>query len=67
MNKSNSEKYNVFIKFFREAHPSMKKEPQYSEGQKIWNTMKNDSEKLSQETAKLLPSRVGTFIRSLLF
>ena len=67
MDKSNSEKYNVFIKFFREAHPSMKKETQYSEGQKLWNTMKNDSEKLSHEIARLLPSRVGTFIRNLLF
>ena len=53
MDKSNSEKYNVFTKFFREAHPSMKKETQYSEGQKLWNTMKNDSEKLSHKIAKL--------------
>ena len=53
MDKSNSEKYNVFTKFFRKAHPSMKKETQYSEGQKLWNTMKNDSEKLSHEIAKL--------------
>ena len=52
MDKSNSEKY-VFIKFLREAHPSLKKETQYSEGQKLWNTMKNDSEKLSHEIAKL--------------
>ena len=41
------------MKFFREAHPSMKKETQYSEGQKLWNTMKNDSEKSSHEMAKL--------------
>ena len=53
MDQSNSEKYNVFIKFFRVAHPTMKKETQYSEGQKLWNTMKNDSEKLSHEIAKL--------------
>ena len=45
--------YDVFMKFFWEAHPSMKKETQYSEGQKLWNTMKNDSEKLSHEIAKL--------------
>ena len=50
MDKSNSEKY-VFIKFLREAHPSLKKETQYSEGQKVWNTMKNDLEKLSHEIA----------------
>ena len=31
----------------------MKKETQYSEGQKLWNTMKNDSEKLSHKIAKL--------------
>ena len=37
-----SETYNVFIKFFSEAHLSMKKETQYSEGQKLW---KNDYEK----------------------
>ena len=41
------------MKFFWEAHPSMKKETQYSEGQKLWNTMKNDSEKLSHKIAKL--------------
>ena len=40
MDKSNRAKYNIFMKFFREAHPSMKKETQYSEGQKLWNTMK---------------------------
>ena len=53
MDKSISEKYNVFMKFFREAHLSTKKETQYSQGQKLWNTMKNDSEKLSHEIAKL--------------
>ena len=53
MDKSNSEKRNVFMKFFREAHPSMKKVTQYSEGQKLCNAMKNDSEKLSHEIAKL--------------
>ena len=53
MDKSSTEKYNVFMKFFREAHPSMKKETQYPEGQKLCNTMKNDSEKLSHEIAKL--------------
>ena len=37
-----SETYNVFMKFFLEAHPSMKKETQHSEGQKLW---KNDYEK----------------------
>ena len=26
MDKSNSEQYNVFMKFFREVHPSIKKE-----------------------------------------
>ena len=41
------------MKFFREAHPSMKKETQHPKGQKLWNTMKNDSEKLSHEIAKL--------------
>ena len=40
MDKSNRVKYNMLMKFFREAHPSMKKETQYSEGQKLWNTMK---------------------------
>ena len=53
MDKSNSQKYNVLMKFLREAHPSMKKETQYSEGQELWNNMKNNSEKLSHETAKL--------------
>ena len=53
MDKSNKEKYNVFMNFFREAHPSMKKETQYSEGQRLWNTMRNDSEKLSHEIAQL--------------
>ena len=53
MDKSNSEKDNVFMKFFRKARPSMKKGTQYSEGQKLWNTMKNDSEKLSYKIAKL--------------
>ena len=38
------------MKFFREAHPSMKKETQYPEGQKLWNTMKNDSEKFSGDS-----------------
>ena len=31
----------------------MKKETKYSEGQNLWNTMKNDSKKLSHEIAKL--------------
>ena len=31
----------------------MKKETQYSEGQNLWNTMKNDSQKLSHEITKL--------------
>ena len=50
MDKSNSEKYNVLTKFFWKAHPSMKKETQYPEGQKLWNTMKNDSEKFSGDS-----------------
>ena len=35
MDKSNSEKYNVFLRLFREAHPSLKKETKYSEGQNL--------------------------------
>ena len=50
MDKSNSEKYNVLTKFFWKAHPSMKKGTQYPEGQKLWNTMKNDSEKFSGDS-----------------
>ena len=48
MDKSNSEQYNVFMKFFREVHPSIKKK-QYSGGQKLWNIM-NDSEKFSRDS-----------------
>ena len=47
------------MKFFREAHPSMKKETQCSEGQKLWNTMKNYSEKLFHGIAKL-KAKAGT-------
>ena len=37
----------------------MKKETQYSEGQKLWNTMKNYSEKLFHGIAKL-KAKAGT-------
>ena len=47
------------MKFFREAQPSMKKETQCSEGQKLWNTMKNYSEKLFHGIAKL-KAKAGT-------
>ena len=52
MNKSNSEKYNVFMKLFWEAHRSMKKETQYSEGQKLWNTMKKWFRKIVSRDSK---------------
>ena len=53
MDKSNSEKYNVFMKLFWEAHPSMKKETHILKAKNYGILWKNGSEKLSHEIAKL--------------
>ena len=41
------EKYKKFLTIFIEAHPSLIKLDQYKKAQELWNTLKEDNEKLN--------------------
>ena len=45
--------YKTFVDIYRKAHPSMKKELQFKEAQKLWNEVKKDPEKLGQVVMEL--------------
>ena len=52
---SKSVNYEQFINFFISAHPSfaLVKSEQFSQGQRMWNSLKSDSEKMAREVFKL--------------
>ena len=46
-------KYNAFMDIFTKANPSMIRKLQVQEGQKLWNELKKDPEKLTEKMLEL--------------